>query len=79
MSCGILSGQSLDSHITGNPTSFVVISGKLDLFPFQLRGGWVGMGGFVCSFFLFSVIQLLNAPNANYGGPLGHPRSTLVV
>ena len=66
MSCAILSGQSLDSHITGNPTSFVVISGKLDLFPFQLRGGWVGMGGFVCSFFLFSVIQLLNAPNANY-------------
>ena len=24
------------------------------------------MGGFVCSLFLFSVIQLLNAPNANF-------------
>ena len=75
MSCAIPSGQSLDSHITGNPTSFVVISGKLDLFPFQLRGGWglaglaegwEGRGGFVWSLFLFSVIQLLNAPNANY-------------
>ena len=75
MSCAIPSCLSLDSHITGNPTSFVVISGKLDLFPFQLRGGWgrvgvaegwVGMGGFVCSLVLFSVIQLLNTPNANY-------------
>ena len=53
----------------------MVISGKLDLFPFQLRGGWglvglaegwEGRGGFVCSLFLFSVIQLLNSPNANY-------------
>ena len=78
MSCTIPSCQSLDSHITANPTSFtnfVVISGKLDLFPFQLRGGWglvglaegwEGRGGFVCSLFLFSVIQLLNSPNANY-------------
>ena len=28
--------------------------------------GWVGMGGFVCSLVLFSVIQLLSTPNANY-------------
>lgn len=71
----IPSCPSLDSHITGNPTSFVVISGKLDLFRFLLRGGWglvglaegwVGMGGFLCSLFLFSVILLLNTPNENY-------------
>ena len=35
-----------------------------------LAEGWVGMGGFVCSLFLFSVIQLLNPPNANYVGDL---------
>ena len=57
MSCAIPSCQSLDSHITGNPTSFVVISGKLDLFPFRLRGrgwGWVGLCALCFCFLLFS-------------------------
>ena len=57
MSCTIPSCQSLDSHITGNPTSFVVISGKLDLFPFRLRGrgwGWVGLCALCFCFLLFS-------------------------
>ena len=44
-----------------------------------LADGWVGMGGFVCSLFLFSVIQLINTPNANYMADLSHLRSTLVV